>query len=122
MTEEDKFWFRSYLSEGVHVAFRKASDHQISHEIWNGIARLPAEEWAKVMDFVSNSMIEGLEYRAKNYAGKNPDMVEVHDLLVDLLPWFETLADAVKLISPAAAEPATKMADRIKVAISKTVV
>ena len=40
------------VAEGFHVAFRKASEHRVAGDIHRLISRLPADEWAKVIDFV----------------------------------------------------------------------
>ncbi len=44
--------YNDLVSEGFHAAFRKASDHQLAHEIWTRICDLPAEEWNNVIAFV----------------------------------------------------------------------
>lgn len=40
------------LAEGIHVAFRKASDHPVSARVWNAIHDLPAREWSSIIDFI----------------------------------------------------------------------
>jgi len=40
------------LGEGVHAAFRKGSDSDASHTIWDLIRKMPNEEWFGILDFV----------------------------------------------------------------------
>lgn len=65
MTPEDKEWFRSYLAEGIHTAFRKASDHPNASKIHALINELPTSEWNMIILTISEAMIDGLEHREK---------------------------------------------------------
>lgn len=51
------------LAEGMHVAFRKASDHPIAHKIWVLIRDLPDEEWGRIVAFIRDgaSVPEGAD-------------------------------------------------------------
>lgn len=65
MTPEDKIWFEEYLSEGIHTAFRKGSDHPTAGKIWTLIRELPPAQWGSIVNFVSEAMLNGIEYREK---------------------------------------------------------
>jgi len=41
------------LGEGLHTAFRKASDTPQSFQIWKLIQGMPDKEWRAILDFVS---------------------------------------------------------------------
>ena len=69
MTPEDKEWFKDCLAEGIHTAFRKASDHSSAHAIWKLIRTLPGGAWDNIVNFVANAMIDGLEHREKSKTG-----------------------------------------------------
>lgn len=52
--------FRSYLGEGIHVAFRKGTDSRGALAIWKAIQDLPSDEWSAVVDFVAYSMLDAM--------------------------------------------------------------
>lgn len=68
MTPEDKEWFREYLGEGMHTAFRKAGTSDKAQQVHRLITMMSGEEWSSIVDFVADAMIDGLEYRAKKAA------------------------------------------------------
>lgn len=74
MTPDDKKWFRSYLAEGIHTAFRKGSDHPEADAIWKAIRGLPPAEWSGIVGFVADAMIDGIEYREKQAASAPRDL------------------------------------------------
>ncbi len=43
---------REQLGEGVHVAFRKASDHVTANRAWQAISDMPDDHWGRCLDFV----------------------------------------------------------------------
>lgn len=42
------------LAEGIHVAFRKASDHEAAHRAWLAIRDLPMHHWSAVVRFIAD--------------------------------------------------------------------
>jgi hypothetical protein len=44
--------WKSVLGEGIHVAFRKGSDHEKAHEYWELIRDMPNELWDDVLGYV----------------------------------------------------------------------
>ena len=74
--------FSELLAEGFHTAFRKASDHPISDEIWRSIRKLPPCEWGKVIDFVVFGLEGQVEFAPKkrrNVAKGGPIAVATTD-------------------------------------------
>lgn len=55
MTRDD---FRSLLGEGLHTAFRKATDCEEADDIWAAINNMDSSDWNAVLSFV----VEGFEY------------------------------------------------------------
>jgi hypothetical protein len=47
----------SILGEGIHVAFRKGSDHPKAHYYWKMIQEMPNELWNDVTDYVVDSLV-----------------------------------------------------------------
>lgn len=66
--EDDRQWFRDYLAEGMHTAFRKGSDHPAAGTAWRAIGDLPQAEWSMIVEFVASAMIDGLEHRLSRAA------------------------------------------------------
>lgn len=56
-------WFEEYLAEGIHTAFRKASDSNRSDQIHQLIAKMPPDEWKSIVSFISSGMIDGMKRR-----------------------------------------------------------
>ena len=48
-TEDD---WKSILGEGIHVAFRKGSDHPKAHDYWLMIKDMPDDLWDDVLGYV----------------------------------------------------------------------
>jgi hypothetical protein len=48
---------RSFIGEGVHTAFRKASDSPAAVEIWHLINKMPGDEWASIVAFIADGVI-----------------------------------------------------------------
>ena len=48
--------YRDYMGEGIHSAFRKASDHKSASLIHQLINDMPDEEWRAIVDFVAEEM------------------------------------------------------------------
>jgi len=44
--------YNDLLAEGIHTAFRKASDHPASAEAWEAISKLPDAEWSAIVSFI----------------------------------------------------------------------
>ncbi len=63
ITMAEEAWFHEYLAEGIHTAFRKASDHTTSRHIHKLISDLPNDEWRQIGDFMSSSMLAALKQR-----------------------------------------------------------
>lgn len=62
--EMDRTEFKENLGEAFHTGFRKATEHDDSHKIWELIIGLPGEDWDSVLDFVATCferLIDGLE-------------------------------------------------------------
>ena len=54
------------LSEAIHTAFRKASDHPSSNSAWHAIKSLPPEEWSAIVNWVLWSLgIDAILARAE---------------------------------------------------------
>ena len=53
--------FKSLLAEGFHTAFRKASDHESSGQIWRLISDLPPDHWRDIIEFATEPTITALE-------------------------------------------------------------
>jgi hypothetical protein len=54
-TEETRYTedeWKSILGEGIHVAFRKGSDHPEAHDYWKLIQKMPDELWDDVLGYV----------------------------------------------------------------------
>lgn len=47
----------SVLGEGIHVGFRKGTDHPQSHEYWMMIAGMPDELWGEVLGYVVDGLV-----------------------------------------------------------------
>lgn len=60
MTARDQEYedYRHYFGEGMHTAFRKASDHPSAFLIHRLITELPDEEWSAIVDFVAREVWE----------------------------------------------------------------
>lgn len=56
LTKKEKEDLVSNLAEGFHTAFRKASEHPTSHQIWKLIKELPSDEWGRIIDFVADGL------------------------------------------------------------------
>lgn len=63
LTKKQKADFAEYLSEGMHTAFRKGSDHPSAIAIHGLIRKMPDDEWASVVEFVSIGMVGWMETR-----------------------------------------------------------
>lgn len=50
--------FQTYLGEGLHTSFRKATDCPQAHPIWKLIQEMSDGEWTACLEFV----VWGLEY------------------------------------------------------------
>lgn len=65
-----------YLAEGIHTAFRKATDCDQAHPIWKLIQDMPDEEWGRVVSFI----VEGFGPAfIKNYLDADPDLMRVSE-------------------------------------------
>ncbi len=53
LTKAQKRALREQMGEAIHTAFRKGSDHPTADQIWKLIREMPAEEWGKVVSFVT---------------------------------------------------------------------
>lgn len=59
MSEQERIFPRTveelidHLGEGIHTAFRKATDCEQAHPIWKLIQEMPAEDWTAVLKFVA---------------------------------------------------------------------
>jgi len=53
MDSED---FKELLGEGLHTAFRKASDSYEANKIWHLIMDMPGEEWDRIVQFVAEPL------------------------------------------------------------------
>jgi hypothetical protein len=47
----------SILGEGIHVAFRKGTDHPKAHDYWKMIQEMPDELWNDVTTYVVDSLV-----------------------------------------------------------------
>lgn len=51
---------RSWISEGLHTAFRKGADHPYAVVIHQLIKDMPPGEWSGIVDFVANPLVTWL--------------------------------------------------------------
>lgn len=42
----------NHLGESIHCAFRKASHHANTSEIWRLITELPDDDWSGILEFI----------------------------------------------------------------------
>lgn len=61
LTNKQKEDIKSLLGEGFHTAFRKAVDGHQSAKIHDLITEMPNLEWANVIDFVGDHLIDYLK-------------------------------------------------------------
>ncbi len=50
--------WKSVLGEGIHVSFRKGTDHPQAHDYWKSIQDMPSDLWDDVLDY----LVFSLEY------------------------------------------------------------
>lgn len=63
LTEAQREWFTTYLAEGMHTAFRKGSDSRRASHVHDLIDAMPEDEWAGIVTFVADAMLDGIEKR-----------------------------------------------------------
>lgn len=61
--------FVEILGEGIHTAFRKATDCEQAHSIWKLIQEMPGKDWESVLNFVAS----GFESLFAEPTSKNED-------------------------------------------------
>jgi phenylpyruvate tautomerase PptA (4-oxalocrotonate tautomerase family) len=56
LTKAQKYAIREQMSEAIHTAFRKGSDHPSAHQIWVLIKEMPDKEWSSIIDFINTGL------------------------------------------------------------------
>lgn len=62
-SKDEQEWFRQYLAEGIHTAFRKGSDSPSATRCWNAIKDMPPRDWSDIVEVVllQPSDLDGLK-------------------------------------------------------------
>jgi hypothetical protein len=50
--------FTSYLAEGTHTAWRKATDWDRASEVWNLIQAMPSDEWGDLNRWLGDTLVD----------------------------------------------------------------